>query len=188
MQLLLHFFVIFSKNIVMEWFYVCLIAFVLLLFLLFLPLLFSIKCNVDVMKNLLVVKLKLFFIPIKTIKKELTQLLQINKKDENKKKDKNSMPTFLLNVFNNVKIMNANLFCEFGKSDNAMQTALACGVVNILFCFVATFLNNCKDCFTHYEVKPSFYKTNINLCGKISMFFIPLNILVAFIQTKRRAK
>ena len=180
MQHLLHFFVIFSKNNIMEWFYVCLIGILSLVILLFFPLLFSAKINFNLQKNLFCVKIKFFCFPIKTIKKNVLSF------DLNKMKKHKIPHKFLIQFLRDIKIFNMEVFCVVGNG-KIIKTLCFCGALNASLFLVAFFLKNNNGIALKYKVKPCFWGANFEFAGRVKIFFMPINFLFSIIKAKRKS-
>lgn len=179
----------------MEYYFWLLIIFSVLLFLLFFPLFVQVRFYINVLQNIGAFSISLFgFIHVFVTQFKLAQkgvvLFSKNKqKDINFDLGKISFIKGLIFAFyKKIKIFNISVFSEFGYKNNAAITANINGIFLILIHLFFSFIHNTKrNVLSFYDNDKRFKQDKFCFCGCVSLFFVPLDILLSFLYAKQKS-
>ena len=184
----LHFFIIFSKSIIMELYYVFLIIFLCLIILLFFPLFFQFRFYINVIKNLGVISLSFLFIPIISFQFRIKpKFITIFKKKTEKDvfidfKNFGVILLFYNLVFKKLKIFKSFVFGEIGIKNDAFKSAILSGVSITLFNSFLSFLHNNKKSNAQYVCKTKFDENQFKFSGYVSFLIFPIYVYMFLIK------
>lgn len=183
----------------MEWYFILIMVVgIVLIFVLF-PMFIQFRFYINILNNFGAVSICLFFVPIYSfqfkLKPKSVNIFRRKKEREVDFSFKNIdfLVVFLKNIFVLTSFFKINYYACFSNRKNPMQTALFCGIINLLFLFFDCFLNNCKKVNTKYAIEHDFKETKIKCFGYVSLFFMPIYFLISYIKAfiiifKRRQK
>ena len=173
----------------MEWYFILLVIIGIILLLLLFPMLFQFRFYINILNNFGAISICLFFIPIYSFQFKLKpKSINIFRRKKEKEvdfsfKNLNFLFLFFKNLFLLTKFFKLNYYASFSNQKNPMQTSLVCGIINLLFLFFDSFLNNCKKVNTKYAIEHDFKETKIKCFGYVSLFFMPIFFVISYIKT-----
>ncbi len=181
----------------MESLYLAIPLFFIVVFLI--PIIFQMDIKIDgnnknIFVTLCVYKMKI--LSLKMLYKDNKVLLYINKKQQDlnielSQKQVLFIDQFISNIKDKIQITIIEVNASIGIKDNAYQTAMTCGTLNLLIYIIFTILKTNKPTASFYSSVIPLYKEDkflikTKICVKISMNELLYSVVISLLSVRRR--